>query len=130
MVSQQLTNLVNGEPAQFSGPGGATVIMRPDGTSRTDYGSGTMLSANVNGVEWTETATGTVTSHWTAQNGQLLLSNVTAHGTETLRDDGQINVQTPLTPAGITRQYTCSGNTLREYGSDASVVLTRQSTTS
>jgi hypothetical protein len=60
-----------------------------------------------------------VTSHWTAQNGQLLLSNVTAHGTETLRDDGQINVQTPLTPAGITRQYTCSGNTLREYGSDA-----------
>jgi hypothetical protein len=128
MVNQQVTNIVNGEPAQFSGPGGATIIMRPDGTTTTDYGSGSTLSADVNGVEWTETVTGTLTSDWTAQNGQLLFSDVTAHGTQTLRADGVIDVQSPLTPANLNRQYTCSGNTLREYAADASAVLTRQST--
>jgi eukaryotic-like serine/threonine-protein kinase len=124
-VHQDTTNTINGEPVQFSG-GGETVIFRANGTSETDWGNGTVFSANVNGVEWTDTIVGKTTAHWAVQNGEILTSDVSPHGTITLRDNGVYNTQIPLGIATGTTQYICSGNTLREYFSNGSAELVRQ----
>jgi hypothetical protein len=92
----------------------------------TDWGNGTVFSANVNGVEWTETIAGTTTEHWVVQNGDLLPSDVSSHGTITLRDNGVYNAGTTLGAEPGAVPYTCSGNTLRETFPNGSAVLIRQ----
>jgi hypothetical protein len=127
-VHQDVQNTINGEPVQFSGSG-ETAIVRAAGTSVTDWGNGTVFSANVNGVEWTETIAGTTTEHWVVQNGELLPSDVSSHGSITLRDNGVYNAGTPLGAEPGAVPYTCSGNTLRETFPNGSAVLIRQTPT-
>lgn len=125
-VHQNTLNTINGEPVQFSGAGGETVTIRANGTAETEWGNNAVFSADVNGVEWTDTIVGYTTDHWAVQNGQILQSDVSSHGTITLRDNGAYNAQAPLSLAPGATQYTCSGNTLREYFTDGSDELVRQ----
>lgn len=129
-VHQVITNYVIGEPVQFSGSG-ETGIYRANGTSETDWGNGTVFSASVNGAEQTETIAGTATAHWAVKNGDILSSDISSHGTITLRANGVKNVA-PLggAPGSTADRYTCSGNTLREYFPDGSVELVRQTPSS
>ena len=114
-VHQTVTNHVGLEPAEFSGPGPASFILRPDGTGTADFGAnGETLTATVNGNVWTEVVTGSATFTYQTSNGSLLFSDAHGSGTQTLYVNGIKNVSGPLT-ALTTDQYTCSGNTLRAF---------------
>jgi molecular chaperone DnaK len=114
-VHQTVTNHVGLEPAEFSGPGPASFILRPDGTGTADFGAnGETLTATVNGNVWTEVVTGSATFTYQTSNGSLLFSDAHGSGTQTLYVNGIKNVSSPLT-ALTTDQYTCSGNTLRAF---------------
>ena len=114
-VSQIVTNHIGLEPAEFTGPGPASFILRPDGTGTADFGpSGETLTSTVNGVVWTEVVTGSATFTYQTSNGSLLFSDAHGAGTQTLYENGIKNVSGPLT-ALTTDQYTCSGNTLRAF---------------
>jgi serine/threonine protein kinase len=69
---------------------------------------------------------GKTTAHWAVENGDILSSDVSSHGTITLRDNGVYNAQAPLGIAQGPTQYTCSGNSLREQFSNGNAELVRQ----
>jgi serine/threonine protein kinase len=112
-VDQQFSASINGQQTLFTGSG-AIATLRPDGTGTTAYND-TVFSADVDGVEWTQTFQGTSTGHWAIRNGDILFSNVSTTGTVVLRDDGVVNNSGPLESAPGVTPYQCSGNTLREY---------------
>lgn len=114
-VHQVVTNHVGLEPAEFTGPGPASFILRPDGTGTASFGaSGETLTATVNGNVWKEVVTGGATFTYQTSNGSLLFSDAHGSGTQTLYVNGIKDVTAPLT-ALTTDQYTCSGNTLRAF---------------
>ena len=112
-VDQQFSASINGQQTLFTGSG-AIATLRPDGTSTTAYHD-TVFSADVNGVEWTQTFLGSSTGHWSVRNGDILFSGVSVTGTVVLRDDGVVNNSGPLESEPGVTPYQCSGNTLREY---------------
>lgn len=112
-VDQQFSASINGQQTLFTGAG-AIATLRPDGTSTTAYHD-TVFSADVNGVEWTQTFLGSSTGHWSVRNGDILFSGVSVTGTVVLRDDGVVNNSGPLESEPGVTPYQCSGNTLREY---------------
>jgi len=112
-VNQQFTASINGQQILFTGSG-AQAILRTDGTGTTFY-DGTVFSADVNGVDWTQTFQGTTTGHWAVKNGDILFSAVSSAGTVVLRDDGLYNNSGPLESQPGAVPYECSGNTPREY---------------
>jgi len=120
-VSQTVTNYVNGEPAVFTGHGGAGIFtLRPDGTGAiggSGTGTGGTLTANVGGHIWTEVVAGTATFNYQTSSGSLLLSNMQASGTQTLYVDGVKTVTAPFSPKSSAK-YTCAGNTLKLFSAD------------
>jgi serine/threonine kinase PknH len=125
-VDQQFTASINGQQTLFTGSG-AIATLRPDGTGTTVYDN-TVFSADVDGVEWTQTFQGRSTGHWAVRGGDILFSNVSATGTVVLRDGGVFNNSGPLETAPGVTPYECSGNTLREYFSNGGDnELTRES---
>jgi hypothetical protein len=122
--TEDLINIINGNSIQFTGSG-AVATFRPDGTVVTDYGNGTALMATVNGGEWTDVFRGAATGHWDTQNGTLLFSGISAHGSWTLEYNGAYNNGGPLSVEPGPVPYKCSGNTLREFFADGSSVLSR-----
>jgi hypothetical protein len=59
------------------------------------------------------------------QNGLILFSNLKDHGTSTLPGNGACNNGGPLTIVTTPERFSRSGNTLREYPSNGSVVSRR-----
>ena len=112
-VDQQFSASINGQQTLFTGSG-AIATLRPNGTGTTAYHN-TVFSADVNGVEWTQTFSGMSTGHWADRNGDILFSNVSSTGTVVLRDDGVVNNSGPLESAPGVTPYQCSATTLREY---------------
>src|SRR5579863_3715524 len=105
-VSQIVTNHVGLEPAEFTGPGPASFILRPDGTGTASFGAkGETLTATVSGVVWTEVVTGSATFTYQTSHGSLLFSDAHGSGTQTLYANGIKNVSGPLT-ALTSDQYT------------------------
>ena len=101
-------------------------IFRPDGTTVTDYGNGTVLKATVNGVEWAYVLRGKTTEHWVTQNGMLLLSDISSQSSWTALENGAYHSRGQLSVEPGSEQYRCSGSTLREFISNGSEELSRQ----
>jgi len=118
-VSQTATNNINGEPAQFTGPGPDTVTLRPDGTGATSFGSGVTFRANGTRQSWTEVVTGGDTYDYQTSNGSFLLSKLQASGTESLYVNGIQAATAPISPK-LSNGYTCSGNSLKFFAADGS----------
>jgi serine/threonine protein kinase len=112
-VDQQFSASINDQQTLFTGSG-AIATLRADGIGTTTYDN-TVFSADVNGVEWTQTFNGQSTGHWSVRNGDILYSNVSSTGTVVLRDDGVVNNSGPLESAPGVTPYQCSATTLREY---------------
>ena len=112
-VTQQFTASINGQQVVFTGSG-AVSTFSPDGQLKTDYNK-TVFSADVNGVEWTQTFQGTSTGHWAVQNDDILFSSVLSTGTVVLRDDGAYNNSGPIEAEPGTVPYQCTGSMMREY---------------
>jgi hypothetical protein len=125
-TSEDITNTINNEPVQFTGPG-PTQTFQADGNGVTDYGTaGTVFTATVNGDQWTEIIKGRATWHYQAQHGSMLGSSVSPHGSWELLDNGVYNNGGPLSMQFGPETYTCSGNSLKEYLTNGAVELTRK----
>jgi serine/threonine protein kinase len=123
-VDQQLISTINGQQVVFTG-GGAVSTFLPNGTITSLYQDET-FRATISGVTWTEVLEGTATGHWAVDNGDILYSNLTSSGTETLYEDGNYNNSGPLEALPGANPYQCSGNTLREsFPAGGSDQLTR-----
>ena len=70
-----------------------------------------------------EDLTGTI--HYEIQNGLMLFSDIRNHGTWTLLENGAYNNSGAFTIVATPERFSCSGNTLREYVSNGSVVSRR-----
>ncbi len=114
-IVEDVPSTVNGDNVMYVGGAGAKQIFRPDGINISDYGNGTDYSVNVNGVTWTEITKGSATVHYETQDGTLLYSNVSAHGSQTMLDGGAYNSRGPLTLNTQPERYTCSGNSLHIF---------------
>lgn len=69
-------------------------------------------------------ANGTLTlysasAHYVIQNGLVLISDITKHGSSRLLENGSYNNGGPLTLVTAPYRYSCAGNTLRETRSRA-----------
>jgi hypothetical protein len=123
-VDQQVINTINGQQIVFTGSGAVSTFL-PDGQITTAYDSA-LYTAEVNGVEWTETIQGAATGHWAIENGDILYSSLTSSGTIVLEDNGTYNNSGPLQALPGAVPYQCSGNTLREsFPTGGSDQLTR-----
>lgn len=124
-VNENVTNTLDNNPVQFSGVG-PNETFNADGTGSTDYGSETDFNATAEGETWLEKVSGSATGHYATRNGTLLTSDVQAHGTWTLLENGVFNSSGALSMDDSPAQYTCSGNTLRIYPPHGSVSLVRK----
>jgi Protein kinase domain len=114
-IVEDVPSTVNGDNVMYVGGAGAKQIFRSDGNNIADYGNGTDYSVNVNGVTWTEITKGSATMHYETQDGTLLFSNVSAHGSQTILDDGAYNNRGPLTLNTQPERYTCTSNALHIF---------------
>ena len=120
VTTDDLVNTINGTGVQFTGPG-PILIFRRNGTGEDLFGrTTTVLSAVVNGVNWTDTIAGTMKWHWLVKNGEVLYTGGVSHGTQTLRDDGVINDTVPLSMEPGAVPYSCSRKYMREVFPDGS----------
>lgn len=124
-VNEDVTNTIDNNPVQFSGVG-PNETFNADGTGSTDYGTETDFNATAEGETWLEKVSGSATGHYETRNGTLLTSNVQAHGTWTLLENGVFNNSGALSMDDSPAQYTCSGDTLRIYPPHGSVSLVRK----
>jgi hypothetical protein len=104
---------------------GPTEIDRPDGTLVMNYGNGTVYSATINGNHWTDVFLGSATMHYEDQNGTVLISDISPHGSWELLENGSRNNGGPLSIDSTPYRYTCSGNTMREFFTNGSLELRR-----
>src|SRR5205814_1855740 len=88
-----------------------------------------LVVATMNGHAVRLVATGTITFGYRTSNGSLAFSNVNAAGTETVSIDGVQATSQALEGDTDPTQYTCSGDTLKEFTSLKSIQLNRVSTT-
>jgi hypothetical protein len=124
-TSEDITGTIYGAPVIFTGRG-PDEIYRADGTLTLYYGKGTALAVTVNGNKWTQLIKGTASAHYVIQNGLVLISDITEHGSSTLLENGSYNNGGPLTLVTAPYRYSCAGNTLREFPNNGSVEYTRR----
>jgi hypothetical protein len=124
---EQIPDTINGNPVTLSGGFGVIQTFSPSGVNTIQYGNGATYTVHVNGNLWSEVVTGSATANYTIQDGMLLISDVIAHGTQALYENGSYNNGGPLTLNTEPDRYTCSGNSLQFFEpSGGSVVLTRE----
>jgi hypothetical protein len=123
----QLTNTIDGNPVQFTGRGAlGTETFRADGTYISTSSGNTPITATVNGNQWSETFTGTVTEHVKTRNGTLVVVGRShVHQSWVLLENGAVNNSGAVTLNSVPVGYTCSGNSLAEFGGSAAVQATR-----
>jgi serine/threonine protein kinase len=123
-VDQQVINNINGQQVVFTGSGAVSTFL-PNGQITTNYG-GEVLSATVDGANWTETLQGVVNGHWAIEDGQIAYSSLKSSGTELLEENGVYNNSGPLEALPSAAPFQCSGNTFREsFPTGGSDQLTR-----
>jgi hypothetical protein len=117
---------INGNPVMYVGGPGVTQTFRPDGINIIDYGNGAHYTVNVNGETWTQITKGSASVHYETRDGVLLSSDASAHGTNTVLENGAYNTGSPLTLNTQPDRYTCSGNSLTLYAPNGgSIVMVR-----
>jgi serine/threonine protein kinase len=122
-TSENLTGTINNNSVIYTGPGPIETYSA-DGTATTTYHD-RKYSTTVDGNQWTQVVNGGATFHYEIQNGLILFSNIKDHGTSTLLENGSYDNGGPFTIVATPERFSCSGNTLREYPSNGSVVSTR-----
>jgi protein kinase-like protein len=124
---EQIPDTINGNPVTLSGGSGVIQTFLRDGVSTVEYGKGGTYTVRVNGNLWSEVVTGSGTENYATQDGMLLVTDVIAHGTQALYENGSYNNGGPLTLSTQPERYTCSAASLVEFElNGGSVDLTRQ----
>jgi hypothetical protein len=103
---------------------GATHEFRADGTGATRY-TNTVKRGQAGGHSYEVIHNGTIEFAWRTSNGAILYSNARASGATTWKVDGAIRESKPFGSDFDEDQYTCSGDSLIQKGSDYTIELTR-----
>jgi hypothetical protein len=117
----------SGLHATFTGTG-PTMIFRSDGVYVIQYGLAAALTAHVDGITYSVRYAGSTVSRYTARNGTLLPTDVSARGSYTVYDNAAVDSSASLPSAakGGRVRYTCSADTLHlSFTGGASETLIR-----
>ena len=105
---------INGAQVDATSSSAQKEIDLPDGTMEQPDGTSTTYTAVVNGNTWTNVVTGSATMHYEDSDGMVLISDISAHGTSTLRENGAYNNSTPLYPlSGAVPLHLCRQHAAR-----------------
>jgi hypothetical protein len=103
---------------------GAAQEFRADGTGIVRYAN-TVKRGAAGGHNYEVIHNGTIEFNWQTSNGMILYSGVRGSGTTTWKVDGanrdSQSFQAQFTPD----RYTCTGDSMRQFGEDYSIELTR-----
>jgi Protein kinase domain len=109
---EDIPGTVDGQAVTYVGGPGVTQIFTSGGINIVDYGNGAHYTVDVNGNMWTQITKGRATIHYETQDGMLLSSGISQHGSQTVLENGAYNNSAPLTMDTQPDRYTCSGNSL------------------
>lgn len=127
-TSHQTDAEINGTKVRLNGAG-AIQKFRPDGSLLLDYGRGVSRKGKAGGRNYEVYSKGTITYSWQTDRGQILYSNVKASGQTTWRINGGVTDREPLSGSLDPERYTCSGDSLRQFGPTWSIELVRVNNT-
>ena len=127
-TADDVPGTIDNQPVMYTSHGGPTQIFRPDGINVLEFGPSSTDTVRFNGNTWTEVYNGRATAHYETVDGELLVSDVSAHGTQTLLENGSYNNGGPLTLNTQPDRYTCSGNTLTLFVPDGGSEVLKRST--
>lgn len=107
--------LIDGNRVQYVGGAGEIWVYNPDGTSATDYNQMQPMVVVVNRVTWANVFSGTSSSRYHAENGQLIETDIKSNAVGILRRNGQLDNTAPITYFLEPTSYRCIGDTLTTY---------------
>ena len=122
-TSENITGTINNNSVIYTGPGPIETY-GADGTATTTYHD-SKYSTTVNGVRWTQVVNGRATFHYEIQNGLMLFSDIRPTAPGRCWRTARTTTAGRLPSWRRPERFSCSGNTLREYLSNGSVVSTR-----
>jgi len=106
---------------------GARVRLDADGTGVTEFGDGTTFVGTAGGSTYRLVFEGSVNYDFRTNNGRVTYSNLGPDGTATLSIDGVETASQDLTGSVDEANYTCEGNTLKEFTTKYQTELRRES---
>jgi hypothetical protein len=121
-VTEDIVSTINGASVIYTGGAGVTQSFQPDGITTLSEGDHGVYTTTYDGTGYTAINRGVATMHYQTQNGMLLLSEVSEHGTQEVTDNGVVASSGPLTMNTEPERYACSANTLRLYALNGSSV--------
>lgn len=105
---------------------GAIQHFKADGTLTVNYGDrGINARAKVNNRTYEVISIGRLNYNWQTNGGQILYSNAKATGTVIWRQSGRETGRTALSGSIDPERYTCSGDSMREFGPTWTIELQR-----
>jgi hypothetical protein len=123
-TATDVLNTIDGNPVQFNGSGGSETF-EANGQYHGTWGPRT-LTATVNGNQWAENITGSVTAHVNTTGGTMLFSDVQSSGGYTLDENGILAGSGPITIEPGPQRYVCTATTLRGFADNGSNVWARE----
>ncbi|MGN9909452.1 hypothetical protein ACTMTJ_18070 [Phytohabitans sp. LJ34] len=107
---------------------GATQHFKANGTLTVDYGDGNNARAKVNNRTYEMILSGILTYNWQTNQGQILYSNAKGLGTVVYKQSGRETGRSSLSGSIDPERYTCSGDSLRQFGPTWTIELRRLNT--
>jgi hypothetical protein len=107
---------------------GATQHFKANGRLTVDYGDANNARAKVVNTTYEVISSGILTYNWQTSQGQILYSNAKGQGTVIYRKSGRETSRVPLSGSIDPERYTCSGDSLREFGPTWTIELRRVNT--
>jgi serine/threonine kinase PknH len=125
-TGEDIVSTIDGASVIYTGGAGITQSFQPDGITTLNDGDHGVYTTTYHGTRYTAINKGIATMHYQTQDGMLLLSDVSEHGTQEVVSNGVVQSSGPLTMNTEPERYSCSAETLRLYAlNGSSVVETR-----
>jgi hypothetical protein len=103
---------------------GATQEFRADGTGITRYPN-IVRRGSARGSAYEIIHNGTISFNWQTSTAMILYSNVRGNGTTVWKINGKTVDSRSFVPALTPDKYTCTGDSMRQFGDDYAIELTR-----
>jgi hypothetical protein len=115
---------IDGAPRRFTSSG-AIQRFAADGTAAVDYGTANTRTGTAGGDHWEFITTGNLSYHYQTNQGSILYSDAHADGSILRKRNGSVYDRVPLTASITPERYTCTPDSLREFGENYTIELVR-----
>ena len=117
-TSTQIVITLSGVHRLFTGSGGQTLRIWPDGKSVEDYTKVRSTFATVNGAKWGWSTRGVQTSHVETRSGRFYASEIKNTKTPIMTRNGKAVSSNPGATSLYNLPYTCSETMFTTYGNE------------